>query len=299
MTEDLRCLRPGCHGGGVDCPSSTGRDSRHWGRTRRFASSTARPMKDVRAAWGGDATLPFANSRICRAPLRRRSAILETAAPGPGCKGSHQPLPRLGMLYHFVAHLRCYVTDCNPIIFLRNRHSGEYRYGLVPRLQLNAEGPAMPNMSLSDARIKTLKPRRSAYEVRDGKLKGFGVRVLPSGAKRFFIHNQQNGKRVWKTIADANSMHADEARARAAAMLASVRGDAERADSVGGDPLRVGSRGRFPALCPDLEAPHARGESLVPPSSDPSLVRRPADRRHRPAGRSALVRVPSSDTKCR
>ena len=90
----------------------------------------------------------------------------------------------------------------------------------------------MPNLSLSEARIKTLKSRRYAYEVRDAQLKGFGVRVLPSGAKRFFIHTQHHGKRVWKTVADANAMHADEARSRAAAMLASVRGDANAPTSL-------------------------------------------------------------------
>lgn len=82
----------------------------------------------------------------------------------------------------------------------------------------------MPNRCLSDARIKTLKPRRCAYEVRDAKLKGFGVRVLPSGAKRFFVHTQHNGKRSWKTIADTNALDLNEARSRAEAILGSLRG---------------------------------------------------------------------------
>ena len=46
----------------------------------------------------------------------------------------------------------------------------------------------MSNTPLSEARVKTLKPRNSTYDLRDAKLKGFGVRVLPSGAKRFFVH---------------------------------------------------------------------------------------------------------------
>ena len=45
----------------------------------------------------------------------------------------------------------------------------------------------MPNMSLSQARIKKLEPRRYAYEVRDAKLRSFGVRVLRSGAKRLGV----------------------------------------------------------------------------------------------------------------
>ena len=45
----------------------------------------------------------------------------------------------------------------------------------------------MPNIALSEARVKALRPRPSTCDIRDAKLKGFGVRVLRSGAKRFFI----------------------------------------------------------------------------------------------------------------
>ena len=81
----------------------------------------------------------------------------------------------------------------------------------------------MPNMTLSEARINTAKPRKVAYEIRDAKLRGFGVRVLPSGGKRFFIHTQFRGERSWQTVGDANIMSLDEARARAGSMLAGVR----------------------------------------------------------------------------
>ena len=60
--------------------------------------------------------------------------------------------------------------------------------------------------ALTDARIKALRPRKSAYDIRDGKLGGFGVRVLPSGRKRFFVHSQHRGERVWKIIGDAEDM---------------------------------------------------------------------------------------------
>ena len=65
--------------------------------------------------------------------------------------------------------------------------------------------------TLSDARIESLGPRQSAYDVRDGKLPGFGVRVSPSGAKRFFIHIQSRGERIWRTVGDANAMSVDVA----------------------------------------------------------------------------------------
>ena len=34
----------------------------------------------------------------------------------------------------------------------------------------------MPKVILTDARVKVLRPRRTAYDIRDGKLRGFGVR---------------------------------------------------------------------------------------------------------------------------
>ena len=84
----------------------------------------------------------------------------------------------------------------------------------------------MATATLTDARIRALKPRRAARDIRDGKLKGFGVRVTPSGARRFFIHCQHEGRRIWKIVGNADEIGAGEARARAAAMLAAIRQDA-------------------------------------------------------------------------
>lgn len=81
----------------------------------------------------------------------------------------------------------------------------------------------MPKVVLSESCIKAFVPRVSAYDIRDANLRGFGVRVLPSGAMRFFIHIQCRGKRVWNTVGDANVMTLDEARTRAASMLAAIR----------------------------------------------------------------------------
>ena len=86
----------------------------------------------------------------------------------------------------------------------------------------------MPLTILSDARVESLGPRQSTYDVRDGRLRGFGVRVLPSGAKRFFIHIQDRGERIWRIVGDANAMSVDVARTRAASMRAAIKrgGDA-------------------------------------------------------------------------
>ena len=81
----------------------------------------------------------------------------------------------------------------------------------------------MPKVILTDARVKALRPRRTAYDIRDGKLKGFGVRVLPSGRKRFFVHSQHRGDRVWKILGDTATMSVDEARSSAVRTLAAIR----------------------------------------------------------------------------
>ena len=38
----------------------------------------------------------------------------------------------------------------------------------------------MTRTALTDARIRALRPRKTAHDIRDGKLGGFGVRVLTS-----------------------------------------------------------------------------------------------------------------------
>ena len=81
----------------------------------------------------------------------------------------------------------------------------------------------MPRIALTDARVRALKRRKTTYDIRDGKLRGFGIRVLPSGAKRYFIHSQHRGRRVWKIVGEVGSIGADEARARAKSLLAAIR----------------------------------------------------------------------------
>ncbi|MDE0389441.1 MAG: site-specific integrase [Rhodospirillales bacterium] len=81
----------------------------------------------------------------------------------------------------------------------------------------------MPRPILTDARVAALAPRKASYDIRDSKLKGFGVRVTPSGKKRFFVHCQHRGERVWKIMGDADAMDIGEARSLARTMLATIR----------------------------------------------------------------------------
>ena len=86
----------------------------------------------------------------------------------------------------------------------------------------------MPKVNLTAARVEALRSRKKSRDIRDTKLKGFGVRVSPSGRKRFFVHCQHRGERVWKIVGDAGNMSMEEARASATEMLAAIRrgGDA-------------------------------------------------------------------------
>ncbi len=108
----------------------------------------------------------------------------------------------------------------------------------------------MSKLLLSEARVKALRPRRSPYVIRDAKLRGFGVRILPSGTKRFFLHTQHRGARVWKLVGDAGALRVDEARARAASLITAIRSDA--------DAPALPEAMRFEAIAETVFGRHAR-----------------------------------------
>ena len=85
----------------------------------------------------------------------------------------------------------------------------------------------MPTTRLTQRRVDALKPRRKMRDVRDAELKGFGVRVMPSGTKRYFVHTQRDGQRVWKTVGDAATLTETEARALARELLTALRNGGE------------------------------------------------------------------------
>ena len=97
----------------------------------------------------------------------------------------------------------------------------------------------MPPIRLTQRRVDALRPRRKVRDIRDAELKGYGVRVMPYGARRYFIHGQHRGKRVWKIIGDAAAIAEPEARARARSILAALRDGREPAAA---DPAVLSSR---------------------------------------------------------
>ncbi|MDE0522706.1 MAG: hypothetical protein OXH79_12190 [Boseongicola sp.] len=54
----------------------------------------------------------------------------------------------------------------------------------------------MANRSLTQRLIDTLTPGKSVREIRDKELRGFGIRVLPSGRKSCFVQAQYDGRRA-------------------------------------------------------------------------------------------------------
>ena len=81
----------------------------------------------------------------------------------------------------------------------------------------------MATTRLTLARIEALGPRKTTRDVRDSSLRGFGVRVYPTGRKCYFVHTQVEGKRIWRIVGDAAGMDVDDAREKARALIAASR----------------------------------------------------------------------------
>ena len=85
----------------------------------------------------------------------------------------------------------------------------------------------MPQSRLTQRRVDALKARGSTYDVRGADIKGFGVRILPSGRKRCLLHSQVDGNRIRHAIGDADDGTLECARSKARALLASRRNGEE------------------------------------------------------------------------
>ncbi len=76
---------------------------------------------------------------------------------------------------------------------------------------------------LTDTRVHALRAKKTTQNIRDTELKGFGVRVLPSGKKRYFLHSQHDGQRIWRIIGDPDNMTVSEARQQAINLLMTLQ----------------------------------------------------------------------------
>jgi len=80
----------------------------------------------------------------------------------------------------------------------------------------------MANRRITQRLINALKSGKSVHEIRDTELRGFGLRILLSGRKRYFMHAQSGGQRRWTTIGDADTMPLADARSLARSRLAEI-----------------------------------------------------------------------------
>ncbi len=90
----------------------------------------------------------------------------------------------------------------------------------------------MATTRLTQARIEALRPRKTSRDVRDASLKGFGIRVYPTGRKCYFTATQFEGERLWKIVGNAADMSPGEARERARTMLAAIQSDVQVSSEV-------------------------------------------------------------------
>ncbi len=88
---------------------------------------------------------------------------------------------------------------------------------------------------LNQQRIDGLRPRGKIYSVRDTKLKGFGVRVFPSGKKSYFVHSRRRGRNLWRVIGDAGRLPFVQARTQALSLLANESRKNDAIPAAGGD----------------------------------------------------------------
>ena len=65
---------------------------------------------------------------------------------------------------------------------------------------------------LTPKRVTTAKPKHRHYTIWDRRVKGFGLRVAPSGRKSFVVNTTRNGSRYIETIGDASAIPLKEAR---------------------------------------------------------------------------------------
>lgn len=81
----------------------------------------------------------------------------------------------------------------------------------------------MARTKLTEGRVKALRPQKRVRDVRDSHLRGFGVRVYPSGRKCYFVHIQHEGRRAWNVVGDAAVTRLADAREQARSIMAGKR----------------------------------------------------------------------------
>ena len=127
----------------------------------------------------------------------------------------------------------------------------------VATFGLQPAGCHVPSLKLTRRTIDGLAPRETPFIAFDRDLAGFGVRVMPSGARSYIVEYRPHGggRSVAKrrlTIGKVNALTPEQARKAATDVLAKVR--------LGGDPAAALAEKRkaltVDALCEAFEAEH-------------------------------------------
>lgn len=85
---------------------------------------------------------------------------------------------------------------------------------------------------LTKRAVDALKPRAADYFVWDDELRGFGIRVLPRGAKTFLVQYRAAGRTRRVKVGRYGAVTADEARARAKTLLGGVADGEDPAEEI-------------------------------------------------------------------
>ena len=81
-------------------------------------------------------------------------------------------------------------------------------------------------MSVITARtIQSISPKSTPYVIRDSKLKGFAIKVNPSGKLKFVIEVWHDGRSVRRTLGEHPVMTLKDARLEAVGFIQSVKTD--------------------------------------------------------------------------
>ena len=87
-------------------------------------------------------------------------------------------------------------------------------------------------MKLTKRTVDSLPAKTKDYFVWDDELKGFGLRILPSGRRTFLVQYRQGGRTRRVKIGRYGNVTPDEARKRAKELLGDVAGGSNPAESI-------------------------------------------------------------------
>lgn len=145
-------------------------------------------------------------------------------------------LPRHGIMIDFLGVLVTFGSLRYPLFSFRWSPCGHHRFVSLSAFESNMAAPPTKttNGRLTKRTVDAVSPQPERYVVWDSELKGFGLRVEPSGAKTFLVRYRPKGagrtgaKRFIK-VGRHGTVTPEEARNRAKAILGAVAAGADPA----------------------------------------------------------------------